>query len=338
MRQLLIGLVVASGFSACTKEANVKPPAKEKTDVMFSFDGKDFSKQDLPEEVQVSIYQAEERMRREVDAAIDSYLLKNYVQIEAAKQNKTPDEIQKEALEPKEPSEAELKAFYDQKKDRIPYPFETVKDEIKKVISQDRRFAARTDLLQKIKDGGKFNWKIPQAVEPLVTVKSEGFPGKGSTTAKVQVVEFADFLCPHCYEAFLALKAYWPDVQEKVGFTFMFYPLNAAEDSLNYIMARGGFCAHKQQKFWEFHDLAFASQRVLGPESPMKFAKDLKLDTDAYAKCLADKATTAAIAASRQEGDRIGVKATPVFFVNGKRVEAEMGLVSLRKAVEDAKD
>ena len=75
--------------------------------------------------------------------------------------------------------------------------------------------------------------------------------------------------------------------------------------------------AHKQGKFWEFHDKLFANQSKLELDNLKQYAKDIGLDTAQFEKDLADPGTKKRVDVDVSEAGSFGVTGTPSFFVNG---------------------
>lgn len=82
--------------------------------------------------------------------------------------------------------------------------------------------------------------------------------------------------------------------------------------------AEAALCADAQGKFWEYHDRLFDNQRSLSPEAYRKFAQELGLDQKAFGECLDSGKFRDSIARDYQAGERLGVNATPTFFINGR--------------------
>ena len=119
----------------------------------------------------------------------------------------------------------------------------------------------------------------PQKYNEYLTAKSErefdtasvqtfelaGVPVKGAADARIQVVEFSDFLCPYCRAIAGAFKDFLPQSQGRVSVRFKNYPLdkecNAHMNNTIHVgacwVARGGICAQQQGKFWTYHDRVF---------------------------------------------------------------------------------
>lgn len=76
--------------------------------------------------------------------------------------------------------------------------------------------------------------------------------------------------------------------------------------------------AYKQDKFWEFHDKLFADQRNLKLEAFKKHAADIGMDVAQFEKDFLDLGNKKPIDADKMEAARLGVTATPGFFINGK--------------------
>jgi protein-disulfide isomerase len=154
-------------------------------------------------------------------------------------------------------------------------------------------------------------------------------PLKGPVDARVQVIEFSDFLCPFCRGLAGAFKDFMPRSQGRIAVLFKNYPLDKeCNPHLNNTIhpgacwvARGGVCAQQQGKFWAYHDRAFENPpQAPGRADVVKIATDAGLDAAAMASCLDSPAAQARLAADIADAERTGVKATPTLFINGKKL------------------
>ncbi len=183
----------------------------------------------------------------------------------------------------------------------------------------------------------------PHKYQDYLTVKSErefdaataqsfelaGVPVKGTADARIQVVEFSDFLCPYCRAIAGAFKDFLPRSEGRVSVRFKHYPLdkecNAHMNNTIHVgacwMALGGICAHQQGKFWAYHDRVFENPpRDPGRGDVLKLAREAGLDATALGACLDAPGTLARLKAEVDEAERAGVKATPTLFLNGKKL------------------
>ena len=175
---------------------------------------------------------------------------------------------------------------------------------------------------------------MPKPIAPKVNINSAGYPTKGKKGAKVTIVEFADYQCPHCKNASAEMKNIMKKYGDRVQLVYMDFPVNRSGISTR--VAEGGVCADKQGKFWSYHDSAFASQSSLNNSSPTKIAEQLGLNMKDFSQCLASAKTKSKVAAAKAEAQRLGVSSTPTFFVNGERLMLQDFQRDMGDAIERA--
>jgi protein-disulfide isomerase len=149
----------------------------------------------------------------------------------------------------------------------------------------------------------------------------------GPMEAPVVIMEFADFLCPHCRNfnamtgRLLRQNHTGPGGPLRwVSYEFPLWP----ESVLPALAVR---CAEEQGKYWEMHDLLFARVDSWRDESsPARkfagYARDLGLDGRSFETCLDEQRYIGELMASRKYGEQLGVSGTPTLFFNGRRLEA----------------
>ena len=76
--------------------------------------------------------------------------------------------------------------------------------------------------------------------------------------------------------------------------------------------------AHKQGKFWEFHDKLFLDRRQFNIEKFRAYARVLELDMEQFEKDLLDLENKKPIDADKAEASSMGITGTPAFFINGR--------------------
>lgn len=163
----------------------------------------------------------------------------------------------------------------------------------------------------------------------------------GSPDAKVKLVEYASFTCPHCANfhatVFPQLKKDYIDTG-KVHFTlrevyFDRYGLWAA------LIARCG----GDMKYFGIHDMLFDKQQEwAASDNPQQVVENLKtigrsagLDDAAMDACLNDQANAEALIKQFQTNfEADGVEGTPTLFINGSK-HGNMNYEDL-KAIIDA--
>ena len=157
----------------------------------------------------------------------------------------------------------------------------------------------------------------------------QGTPFKGPADAPIQIVDYSDYLCPHCRNVARALGGWLPNTRGRVAVYYKNYPLDpdchptAKAHPGACWLAYGGICAHAQGKFWPYHDRVFALEPSKTPPDQAfvtKLAGELGLDGPAFRECLVSDATRRKVGAEIDEANKAGVTATPTLFINRKRL------------------
>jgi hypothetical protein len=147
-------------------------------------------------------------------------------------------------------------------------------------------------------------------------VPLEDSPVRGAPMAKVTIVEFSDFQCPHCGAAHPELVRVLREFEGRVRLVYKYFPLSSHTRAVP--AARAAEAARAQGKFWEMHDLLFEHQRDLEDSDIRKYATQIGLDLERFERDWTSDATAARVDADRQLGQRLGIEATPSFFVDGR--------------------
>lgn len=115
----------------------------------------------------------------------------------------------------------------------------------------------------------------------------------------------------------------------KVKLTYKYYPVVdlAARRGINesHWSAYAAECANRQGKFWEYHDKLFDefTSSFTGTYSKAnlkKYAAALGLDTATFNKCIDNDETASVIQADIAEAERLGIRGTPTFLINGRQL------------------
>ncbi len=185
--------------------------------------------------------------------------------------------------------------------------------------------------------GGIFwlNKNRPARPQPPAATAGQKAKIKGGQNASIQIVEYSDFQCPACQRSAQFLQQMMERFGDKTSLTFRHFPLAAHQGSP--LAHQAAECADRQQKFWDYHDRLFAEQNqwAAAPnpsELFLTYAKDLGLDLDAFALCLADPKIRQPILSDKAEGESAQIKSTPTFFINGQRA---VGLIELQKKMQE---
>ncbi len=166
-----------------------------------------------------------------------------------------------------------------------------------------------------------------------VDVSQDDDPAKGPADAKVVIIEFSDFTCPHCARFAretlpLLLDAYG----DRVRFVFRDAPILG---QMSVIAALAAECADDQGKFWEYHDRLFANQQGLSGQRLFEFVQELEMDAAAFETCMNDQARLAELVKDYEDAQAAGLTGTPLFFINGRRVVGAQPLEVFVSIIEE---
>jgi protein-disulfide isomerase len=141
---------------------------------------------------------------------------------------------------------------------------------------------------------------------------------QGQIDASIALVEYGDYECPYCGEAYPVVKAIQERLGDRLCFAFRNFPLANSHPHAEHA-AEAAEAAGAQGKFWEMHDLLYENQEALEDESLAQYAQALGLDARRLMSEVFTGAHRARVLDDFQSGARGGVNGTPTFFINGVR-------------------
>jgi len=153
----------------------------------------------------------------------------------------------------------------------------------------------------------------------------------GPDTAKVILVQYGDFECPTCGQAYPAVKMLLKKFEHRLRFVFRHFPLTAHPNAE--VAAEAAEAAGAQHKFWPMHDLLFQNQTRLKPKDLRHYAEKLELDLVRFDFELSDQVYRQRVNEHVDSGKRSGVRGMPAFFVNGSIVDVSFGLDRLHDEI-----
>ncbi len=159
-------------------------------------------------------------------------------------------------------------------------------------------------------------------------------PARGSPNAPITIVEFSDFQCPFCAGSVPILKQLLKEYPDQVRLVFKSFPLDFHADSM--LAHQAALAANQQNKFWEMYDRIYGNQRSMKRGDLIHMAQDLGLDVNRFMADMDNPQFKSVIEADRNEGARLGVEATPTFFINGKLVVGAQSLTVFARLIEDS--
>lgn len=160
---------------------------------------------------------------------------------------------------------------------------------------------------------------------------------EGPTDARVTLVEYADFECPHCGHAFPIVEKIRRHLGEQLRFVYRHFPLSEMHPHAE-VAAEASEDAGEQGMFWEMHRELYTHQSALDIPHIERYAEELGLDMPQFDSGLRMRTFRPRVREDFMSGARSGVNGTPTFFINGERYDGMPMYAELLRALEEALD
>jgi len=157
---------------------------------------------------------------------------------------------------------------------------------------------------------------IPESALPI--------PGRdhiqGPIDAPIVLLEYGDYECPYCGEAYPMVKAIQKRLKVRLCFAFRNFPLVNSHPHAQRA-AEAAEAAGAQGRFWEMHDLLYENQDALEDTDLAKYASMIGIDAERFMSDVLAGTYTDRVRQDFRSGARLDVNGTPSFFINGVRYD-----------------
>lgn len=148
----------------------------------------------------------------------------------------------------------------------------------------------------------------------------------GSDSARVKLVEFSDFQCPACLAYEPTVKSLLEDQKASPDFQFIYRHFPLTQHAHARQAANLAEYAASKGKFWQMHDKLFETQEKWSalPDVSDFFVdlgKQLDLPEAEVKDVLQKSLFNAKINEDLDEGQKLGLQATPTFYLNGRALD-----------------
>jgi protein-disulfide isomerase len=142
----------------------------------------------------------------------------------------------------------------------------------------------------------------------------------GPLDAKLTVVEYGDYQCPYCGQAFPIVEKLRATFADSMRFVFRNLPLSDMHPHAE-AAAEIAEALASQGKFWEMHDTLYENQRDLSDAALRRYISAVGGDVDKAMSDIAGGDPRSRVEADFEGAIRSGANGTPTFFVNGERYD-----------------
>jgi NhaA family Na+:H+ antiporter len=155
---------------------------------------------------------------------------------------------------------------------------------------------------------------------------------RGATEGRVTLVEYGDFQCPYCGDAYPVVHRLLEEFSW-LRFVWRHMPLVDLHPRSE-AAARASEAAAAQGRFWEMHDRLFENQHALADADLSEHAAAVGLDVERFERELREGVHAERVAEDYRSGAAGGIPSTPRFFVNGQIHLGSASEPDLRWAIE----
>lgn len=200
-------------------------------------------------------------------------------------------------------------------------------------LARKKRSLYRDLLFLKLKK--KYNAELKQIngeSDSRQDVNVQGMPSMGPKDAPITLVSFTDFQCPYCQRAFYTIKELLSLYSTKVHYVYIDFPLG--RHKMGKKAAHAVRCAGEQGSFWAYHDALFYKEKIASTKDFYHIASVLDLSPGKFRQCMKSGKYRERIKKSISYGQKLGVRGTPGFFINGRKLSGALPLTTFVRQFE----
>jgi protein-disulfide isomerase len=148
---------------------------------------------------------------------------------------------------------------------------------------------------------------------------------QGRSTAPVTLVEYGDYQCPFCGQAYPIVKALQKRLGDQLRFVFRNFPLEDAHPHAVHaaMAAEAAAASGGERAFWAMHDALLEHQDGLDDTRLARYAASAGVAATTVTDAITSNRYADRIEADLAGGVRSGVNGTPTFFINGTRYDGD---------------
>lgn len=195
----------------------------------------------------------------------------------------------------------------------------------------------------------KFDLRVDAFAALMSQINVAGRPTRGAKGAKVVLINFDDFECPYCSAMHRTL---FPEILKEYGdrvtFIYKDYPLSEIHPwAIHAAVDANCLAAQNADAYWDFADYIHANKKDIDNEKTpgarlealdkltIQQGQKHNVDATRLQACVKEQNENA-VRASMQEGDALGVNATPTMYVNGQKIDGAVSPGEIRAALDAA--
>ncbi len=332
---LALTLILAACEGKASKP-NLVTKEAPRPEVLAKINGKEITEDMLIGDAKMDFFELKKReydLRKE---RLKKVMTEELIGAEAKKANLSTEEfIDKKVVKGEiKISDADFNKFV---KDRQ-IPEKQINPQIKERIFAFMKGQKRQDIIDAYVNGlTKSNPVEVYFQKPKMDVQIEvgQSPAFGSEKAAVTIIEYSDFQCPFCSRGAQTVSEIKKKYGSKVRVAFKHFPLPMHPEARP--ASEASMCINEQSsdKFWKFHDLLFKDQKKMSDADLEGHAKAVGADLAKFKECFSSKKYADFVQKDMDGGEKVGVRSTPTFFINGQMVAGALPFNEFAEMIDE---
>ncbi|MDQ3907290.1 MAG: thioredoxin domain-containing protein, partial [Acidobacteriota bacterium] len=303
--------------------AEAAPPSTpaDRARVFATVNGVNITSAMIEDAIRPFVYDTQRKVyqlrKQQLDQRINDLLLN----AEAQKRQATPQAVLEAEVTAKVPvvTEAQARKFYDENKERINGEFAAIKDQIVQYLTEQEQQKLTGDFAERLRRAATIQTFLREPAAPVYQISTDDQPARGEASAPVTLIEFTDYQCPSCAAMQPILERVMTEYAGRVRLVVRDFPLQMHANARK--AAEAAEAARAQGKYWEYTALLFANQSALDAPQLKEYATRVGLDRAKFDAALDAGQLAQKVQSDLNDGNRLGVHATPTIFVNGRPLE-----------------
>jgi protein-disulfide isomerase len=333
---LSFAVITACSDRQAKAKANIVTKPATKPGVVAKIGGEEITEEALIGEDKMDFFELKKREYELKMDRVNRLITEKLIGAEAKKANLSLEEfVNKNVVKGEiKISDADVKKFIADKKIPEAQVNDQIKERIKAFMANEKRQNTIQSYIAKLT---KSNPVEVYFEKPKMDVKVEigTSPVLGSKSAKVQIIEFSDFQCPFCSRAADTVHQVAKKYGSKVAIAFKHFPLPMHKEAKPASEASMCIAEQSTDKFWKYHDLLFKQQDKMDNATLEAHAKAVGADVAKFKTCFEGKKYAQAVEADMAYGEKVGVRSTPTFFVNGQIINGAVPIEQFSEVIDE---
>lgn len=157
----------------------------------------------------------------------------------------------------------------------------------------------------------------------------------GDPAARVTLLEYGDYQCPHCQAAQPVVTGLLRRFGRDLRLAYRHFPIVSIHPFAE-PAAEAAEYAGSMGHFWEMHEALFDNGHRLSLPTLLLVTAQIGLSPEGLRQALVNRSFAAKVEQDFAGGVRSGVNGTPCFFVNGRRQDGPHDTLTLGAAIDEA--